>query len=127
MTLVRREPIFEGTADGTTWKPYVFRWKPGPVDRAPAFVAPHQPRVDFQLWFLFLGHGAHYAETLLDRMLHDPDAVAPLFVENPFPDGPPIAVRIAAYRYRFSDRATRDTTGAWWTRELEGTTRPVRR
>ena len=127
MTLVRREPIFEGTADGTTWKPYVFRWKPGPVDRAPAFVAPHQPRVDFQLWFLFLGHGAHYAETLLDRMLHDPDAVAPLFVENPFPDRPPIAVRIAAYRYRFSDRATRDATGAWWTHELEGTTRPVRR
>jgi hypothetical protein len=127
MTLVRREPIFEGTADGTTWKPYAFRWKPGPVERAPAFVAPHQPRVDFQLWFLFLGHGARYAETLLDRMLHDPDAVGPLFAENPFPDAPPIAVRIAAYRYRFSDRATRAATGAWWTRELEGTTRPVRR
>ena len=127
MTLVRREPIFEGTPDGTTWKPYVFWWKPGPIERAPAFVAPHQPRVDFQLWFLFLGHGGRYAETLLDRMLHDPDAVAPLFAENPFPDAPPIAVRIAAYRYRFSDRATRAATGAWWTRELEGTTRPVRR
>jgi hypothetical protein len=127
MTLVRREPIFEGTADGTTWKPYVFWWKPGPVERAPAFVAPHQPRVDFQLWFLFLGHGGRYAETLLDRMLHDPDAVAPLFAENPFPDAPPIAVRIAAYRYRFSDRATGTATGAWWSRELEGTTRPVRR
>jgi hypothetical protein len=127
MTLVRREPIFEGTADGETWKPYVFRWKPGPIDRAPAFVAPHQPRVDFQLWFLLLSHEGRYAGTLLDRMVHDPDAVAPLFAENPFADAPPIAVRIAAYRYRFSDRETRVATGAWWTRELEDTTRPLRR
>ena len=128
MTLVRREPIVEGTADGTTWVPYEFRYKPGDVDRPPPFVAPHQPRVDFQLWFLFLGHrGGGYVEALLDRLLHDPDAVASLFVANPFPDGPPLAVRIAGYRYRFSDRATRAETGAWWTRELEGYTRPVRR
>jgi hypothetical protein len=128
MTLVRREPIIEGTADGTTWVPYEFRYKPGRVDRPPPFVAPHQPRVDFQLWFLFLGHrGGGYVEALLDRLLRDPDAVASLFVGNPFPDAPPIAVRIAGYRYRFSDRATRAETGAWWTRELEGYTRPVQR
>jgi lipase maturation factor 1 len=128
MTLVRREAVFEGTADGVEWKPYELRWKPGAVDRPPPFVAPHQPRVDFQLWFLFLGNrGARWAGTLLDRMLHDPAAVAPLFVESPFPDEPPSAVRIAVYRYRFSDRATRAATGAWWTRALEGYTRPLRR
>jgi hypothetical protein len=98
------------------------------VTRAPDLVAPHQPRVDFQLWFLFLGNrGAGYAETLLRRMLHDRDAVASLFAEDPFPDAPPRAVRIAVYRYRFSDRATRTETGAWWTRELEGYTRPLQR
>ena len=127
MTLIRREPVFEGTADGTTWRAYELQYKPGRVDRPPPFVAPHQPRVDFQLWFLFFGRGARYVDTLLDRLLHDPDAVASLFAENPFPDAPPQAVRIAVYRYRFSDRATRAATGAWWTRELEGTTRPVRR
>jgi hypothetical protein len=97
MTLVRREPIFEGTADGTTWKPYVLWWKPGPVERRRPFVAPHQPRVDFQLWFLFLGHGGRYAETLLDRMLHDPDAVAPLFAETRSRTGPrsPSASRLS--------------------------------
>lgn len=128
MTLVRREPVIEGTADGTTWRAYELRYEPGDVDRAPPFVAPHQPRVDFQLWFLFLGHRrAAYVDALLDRLLHEPDVVAPLLARNPFPDAPPEAVRIAVYRYRFSDRATRATTGAWWTRELEGTTRPVHR
>jgi hypothetical protein len=128
MTLVRREPVFEGTADGVTWKPYELHYKPGAPERPPPFVAPHQPRVDFQLWFLFLGRGrAPYVETLIDRLLHDPDAVAPLLARNPFPDEPPTAVRIAVHRYRFSDRATRERTGAWWTRELEGHTRPVAR
>jgi hypothetical protein len=128
MTLVRREAVFEGTADGVTWRPYEFRYKAGRIDRSPPFVAPHQPRVDFQLWFLFLGRrGAAYVDTLLDRLLHDPDAVAPLFAANPFPDAPPEAVRIAVYRYRFSDRATRAATGAWWTRDLQGYTRALHR
>jgi hypothetical protein len=128
MTLVRREAVFEGTADGTTWTPYEFRYKPGSTDRPPPFVAPHQPRVDFQLWFLFLGNrGARWAEALLERLLHEPSAVAPLFTADAFPSEAPRAVRIAVYRYRFSDRATRAATGAWWTRELEGHTRPLRR
>ena len=128
MTLVRREPVFEGSADGTTWLPYELHYKPGRVDRPPPFVAPHQPRVDFQLWFALFGRRvAPYAETLADRLLNEPAVVASLLAENPFPDRPPRAVRIAVYRYRFSDRATRAATGAWWTRELEGTTRPLER
>jgi hypothetical protein len=128
MTLVRREAIFEGTDDGVTWRPYELRYKPGRVDRPPPFVAPYQPRVDFQLWFLFLGNrGARWADTLLSRLVRDPGAVAPILAENPFPAEAPAAVRIAVYRYRFSDRATRAETGAWWTRELEGYTRALRR
>src|SRR5262249_50097837 len=55
MTWVRREPVIEGSMDGITWLPYELRYEPGDPDRRPAFVAPHQPRVDFQLWFLLLG------------------------------------------------------------------------
>src|SRR5262249_10193241 len=55
MTLVRREPVIEGSDDGVTWQSYELRYEPGDVDRAPPFVAPHQPRVDFQMWFLLLG------------------------------------------------------------------------
>jgi len=127
MTGVRREVVIEGSADGVTWEPYELRWKPGDPRRAPAFVAPHQPRVDFQLWFLLLGHRgpSAYFETLLRRLLTDPPAMAPLFVRDPFPATPPRALRLAFYTYHFTDRATRRSTGAWWTRALDGYSRPI--
>ena len=126
MTLVRREAVIEGSNDGTDWRAYELHYQPGDVDRAPPFVAPHQPRVDFQMWFLLLGGRlAPWFHTLLDRLQHDPAVVAPLFARNPFPDAPPRLVRIAVYRYRFTDAATRARTGAWWTRELLGTSQPV--
>jgi lipase maturation factor 1 len=126
MTLVRREAVIEGSADGVRWLPYEFRYKPGEPLRAPAFVAPHQPRLDFQMWFLLLGgRGAPWFDALLARLLEDPGAMAPLFAGNPFPDDPPRLVRAAVYRYRMSDVATRYSTGAWWARELEGYTQPV--
>ncbi|HEY2387055.1 MAG TPA: lipase maturation factor family protein [Candidatus Binatia bacterium] len=127
MTLVRREVVIEGSADGTAWQSYELRYKPGDPDRAPPFVAPHQPRVDFQLWFLPLGGRlqARYFDTLLARLLTKPAAVAPLFARDPFPDTPPKLLRVALYRYRFSDAPTRRATGDWWTRELLGTTQPI--
>ena len=126
MTLIRREPVIEGSDDGEHWETYEFRYKPGDPDRAPAFVAPHQPRVDFQLWFLLLGGraSAPYFDTLLARLLEAPSVVAPLFARDPFPQRPPAFVRLAVYRYRFTDAATRRKTGAWWSRELLGHTQP---
>jgi len=127
MTLVRREAVIEGSADGTTWEPYEFRYKAGDPARPPPFVAPHQPRVDFQLWFLLLGGrpGARYFDTLLARLLSEPATVAPLFARDPFPETPPRLVRVAVYRYRFTDAGTRRATGEWWRRELQGYSRPL--
>ncbi|MBA3542898.1 MAG: lipase maturation factor family protein, partial [Chthoniobacterales bacterium] len=45
MTKERPEIIIEGSADGLEWKAYEFKWKPGALDRRPAFVEPHQPRL----------------------------------------------------------------------------------
>ena len=127
MTLVRKEVVIEGSADGESWEPYEFRFKPGDPSRPPPFVAPHQPRVDFQLWFLLLGGPprALYFNRLLERLLTMPATVAPLFARDPFPETPPRLIRVAFYRYRFTDAATRRATGAWWSREPLGYSRPL--
>ncbi len=128
MTIERHEVAIEGSADGAEWLPYEFRYKPGDPRRAPPFVAPHQPRVDFQLWFLALGgraRGERYFDALLARCLEEPRAVAPLFSRDPFPETPPARLRVLMYRYRFTDAAARRATGAWWTRELEATSREM--
>lgn len=129
MTLVRREAVIEGSDDGVHWQPYEFRYKPGDPMRRPRFVAPHQPRVDFRMWFLLLGSrwGAPYFDTLLDRLLHDPPAVASLFVDDPFPLRPPRFLRVSVYRYRFTDVEEGQRTGAWWERELLSRSRVLER
>ncbi len=55
MTTERPEILVEGSDDGIEWRAYEFRWKPGDPGRRPAFVAPHQPRLDWQMWFAALG------------------------------------------------------------------------
>src|SRR6185437_4658084 len=54
MTTARPEIAIEGSDDGRTWREYPFRYKPSELDRAPRWVAPHQPRLDWQMWFAAL-------------------------------------------------------------------------
>src|SRR4030095_1466007 len=54
MTTSRREIIVEGSNDGSAWQEYEFKHKPGDLTRAPTWVAPHQPRLDWQMWFAAL-------------------------------------------------------------------------
>src|SRR5205807_1714560 len=56
MTTTRPEIIVEGSDDGDNWTPYEFRYKAGALDRAPRWVAPFQPRLDWQMWFAALGN-----------------------------------------------------------------------
>ena len=51
MTTSRPEVIFEISADGDNWEELKFKWKPVALDARPRFVQPHQPRLDWQLWF----------------------------------------------------------------------------
>ena len=45
--------------DNEKWQEINFRWKPGNVNAFPAQVAPHQPRLDWQMWFAALGTYQH--------------------------------------------------------------------
>ncbi|MBI3325360.1 MAG: lipase maturation factor family protein [Nitrospinae bacterium] len=119
----RVEAEIQWTMDGQEWRPYHFHYKPGPLHRAPPIVAPHQPRVDFQLWFFTLGRdgGSHaYFNTLVRRLCTQPARVQQLFEQDSFPERPPGAIRVAYYRYGMVDLATRDRAGIYWMRELLG-------
>jgi hypothetical protein len=122
MTTTRPEIVVEGSRDGRTWVPYRFRWKPGPLEERPRFVQPHQPRLDWQMWFAALGGPGRtpWFEAFLDRLLAGEPAVLGLLAENPFPEGAPRFVRAELWRYRFTDRSTLRGTGRWWRRERLG-------
>jgi lipase maturation factor 1 len=123
MTRKRPEIIIEGSDDGREWRAYAFRWKPGDVSRAPAFVEPHQPRLDWQMWFAALGspRTEGWFPSLLGRLLQGSPDVLALLTSNPFPDRPPTYVRALLYDYRFTSPEERRRTGAWWVRTLTGT------
>ena len=127
MTTRRPEIVVEGSDDGATWRAYEFRYKPGRLDRRPPFVAPHMPRLDWQMWFAALGD--YRQETwflyFAQRLLEGKPAVRALLEHDPFPGAPPRFLRATVYDYRFTDAATRRSTGAWWRRERRGLYCPV--
>ncbi|CAF0703866.1 membrane hypothetical protein [Candidatus Methylacidithermus pantelleriae] len=122
MTKERDEIELEGSSDGVNWKPYVFRWKPQALTKPPPWVAPHQPRLDWQMWFAALSRATDspWFVRLLIRLLQGSPTVVRLFAENPFPQSPPLYVRAWIYRYSFTSWQERKTTGQWWKRELLG-------
>ena len=120
MTESRPEIIVEGSNDRITWETYQFRWKPGDLTAAPKWVAPHQPRLDWQMWFAALQGSYQRVPWFLNFMgalLQDKSEVLQLLADNPFPDKPPRYIRATLYEYRFTDLATKRSEGTWWHRE----------
>jgi hypothetical protein len=127
MTTSRPEIIVEGSNDGQTWLEYGFKYKPGDLKRAPVWVQPHQPRLDWQLWFAALSnYQAHpWFVNFAVRLLEGSPDVLALVARNPFPSAPPRYVRARVYDYKFTNFAQRSATGDWWRRELKGEYLPV--
>ena len=127
MTTSRSEIILEGSNDGVTWLEYEFKYKPGDGKRRPGFVEPHQPRLDWQMWFAALGSYRNnpWFVNFCFRLLKGSPEVLALIEHNPFPNAPPRYLRPALYEYHFTDFATRRKTGAWWRRERKGDHMPV--
>ncbi len=128
MTKDRREIVIEGSTDGIEWLPYEFKWKPGNVMHTPGWCAPHQPRLDWQMWFAALGTPREnpWFIQLMICLLEGKPQVAQLLARNPFPQTPPRFVRATFYRYRFTTSSEHRQSGAWWKRqELGEYLRPV--
>jgi predicted DCC family thiol-disulfide oxidoreductase YuxK/uncharacterized membrane protein YphA (DoxX/SURF4 family) len=120
MTQTRPEIILEGSNDGRNWKEYEFKYKPGDLKRRPEFVAPYQPRLDWQMWFAALGSPRQneWILRLVFCLLQNDPPVLALLGPNPFPASPPKYLRAQLYEYHFTSVPTRHANGQWWRRQL---------
>lgn len=122
MTVNRPEIIIEGSNDGIKWKAYEFKYKADNLKRMPPFVAPHQPRLDWQMWFAALGDYKrnHWFINLCVRLLQGSKPVLLLLEYNPFPGNPPKYIRAFLYNYKFNPPSLKKQNGDWWQREKIG-------
>ncbi|MDQ4096256.1 MAG: lipase maturation factor family protein [Actinomycetota bacterium] len=128
VTKQRYEVVVQGTdatdlsAPGVEWREYEFKGKPGDPRRRPPQVAPYHLRLDWLMWFLALPgrFDDRWFMAFLARLLENDAPTLKLLRANPFPDAPPHFVRARLYRYRYTTRAERRETGAWWVRTWAG-------
>jgi lipase maturation factor 1 len=122
MTTTRPEIVVEGSDDGEGWKPYEFRYKPGDLYRAPRWIQPFQPRLDWQMWFAALGtyENNPWFPGLMLRLLEGSPDVLGLLEDNPFPNHPPRFVRAELFEYSFAGQEIHKRTGVWWQRRPLG-------
>lgn len=111
--------VVEGTYDGITWAEIPFRYTPGKPTRQPRRTAPHQPRLDWQMWFAALGSWQHnlWFIHLLIKVLQGVGGPAVELLdtaEYPFHDKPPWAVRAHLYHYDFT------RLNSAWARNIHG-------
>jgi hypothetical protein len=126
MTAERNEIIIEGSDDGVEWREYEFRYKPGDVTRRPPWNIPHQPRLDWQMWFAALDdpRRVNWFPHFLERLLQNEPTVTALLEKNPFADKAPQYIRAQFYGYTFSS-AEEMRNGLWWQRRSLGLYFPV--
>jgi len=127
MTKTRPEIIIEGSEDGVTWRAYDFKYKVGNAEGAPPIVAPHQPRLDWQMWFAALDDVRRepWFINFLTRLLQGSKPELGLLRTNPFPSSPPRYIRARLFEYDFTNLAEKEETGSWWKREEKGLYCPV--
>jgi len=126
MTTERNEIIIEGSDNGTEWREYPFRYKPGDVARRPPWNIPHQPRLDWQMWFAALDdpRRVNWFPRFLEKLLENEPTVTALLEKNPFADKPPQYLRAQFYDYTYSSGEELGK-GLWWRRRSLGLYYPV--
>ena len=122
----RIELEVSGSQDGVDWQPYVFRYKPQDPAQRPGVMIPHQPRLDWEMWFV-TSHPKYlpWFHSFLQALLDGSPAVTALLQHNPFPQQPPRYIRVEAHRYRFTTAEERERSGHWWQREALGLFTPL--
>lgn len=122
MQVERHELEIQGSHDGRDWQTYGFKYKPWALERKPPFNIPHQPRLDWMIWFVPTQQWAHmhWFGQFMRRLHEGSPSVTRLLAHNPFPAVPPEYLRVLVYRYRFTTADERARSGDWWKREYLG-------
>ena len=122
MTTQRPEIMVQGSRNGRDWKTYQFKYKPDRLDEVPAWMQPHMPRLDWQMWFAALSNyrwNPWFIQFTV-KLMKGKQPVLELLEKNPFPERPPRFIRAVKYRYRFTSFSSWWDTGRWWKRERQG-------
>ena len=124
MTTDRPEIVVQGSYDGKIWHNYQFKWKVDDLKKRPMQVGPHQPRLDWQMWFAALSDWKRtpWFVRFMERLLQGSPDVMALLETNIFHKNPPKFVRALVYDYRFTDAETHKKTGEWWRRSQNAKT-----
>ncbi|NUN04813.1 MAG: lipase maturation factor family protein [Bdellovibrio sp.] len=127
MTRLRPELVLQGSNDGVTWLEYEFPHKVTSLSRRPPLVAPHQPRLDWQMWFAALEsfNDNLWLQNLITRIFQESPDVLMLFAKDPFKGKAPKSLRIMKYHYSYSSWHDLRDKGVWWQRELVGPYSPI--
>ncbi|XP_027024758.2 lipase maturation factor 2a [Tachysurus fulvidraco] len=119
----RPEVVMEGSMDGRNWVEINFMYKPGNVSTAPPVVIPHQPRLDWQMWFAALGPHTQspWFSSLVRRLLQGKSDVIKLIQTDetryPFIKQPPVYIRAHRYKYWFTEpKEDGSLPQRWWRR-----------
>ncbi|MBL4890180.1 MAG: lipase maturation factor family protein, partial [Candidatus Lindowbacteria bacterium] len=85
--------------------------------RAPPWIAPMHPRLDWQLWFAALGNYQqnYWFMPFMGHISRGNPEVLAFFSVNPFPDEPPKYLRAMRFTYHFT--TDYDDPNHWWKRE----------
>lgn len=117
MTTARPLPVLEARWGDGPWTELRWRWQTSDPHAAPRQVAPHMPRLDWQLWFAGLGACERHPWLMhtMDALLAGSAPVARLVGDPRLLARRPDALRVR--RYTYTPTATDRPDGAWWTRE----------
>ena len=107
-------PVVEGSVDGgKTWRRYIYRHMLSSADSSPQWCAPHQPRLDYRMFYEGIGSTpdnlmagtlalhepyalsrAGMCDRLMQRLLEGDGPVSRLFALNPFEGTKPTLMRM---------------------------------
>jgi hypothetical protein len=120
MSTERPEIIVQGSNDGSHWQTYQFKYKPVNLDQKLSWNIPHQPRLDWQMWFAAKETPAvnSWFSKFMLRLKEGSPPVLSLLENNPFPGKPPVYVRALLFRYFYASPEQRKATGSIWEREF---------